>query len=284
MPSIPNALALIEPPQPPPRPYGLFDVALGPMPMPVPDAAGGGIQYVPDSCEDDVFIYAMNCPAVTGSKLFSGVESPVSGAPFGVITSYQCGSLGFSFAEAKARVLTRMSLREQTAVERRVWQGLAQGTAGSPGAMAGLFQSATTLSPASCPTTAIQALEQALADNGVFGGMIHARPNMSAQLARSHLIEATSGRRIVTKLGTPVVFGQGYNGTGPQGQAVTATTEYMYASGRVLIWATDADVPDPRQVFDTTNNIMKLLAEKIYIAAVECGVWAVAVTSDCTTN
>ena len=288
MPSIPNALALIEPPPPPPRPYGLFDVALGPMPMPVPDAAGGGIQYVPDSCEDDVFLYAMNCPAVTGSKLFSGVETAVSGAPFGVITSYQCGSFGFSFAEAKARVLTRLSLREQTAVERRVWSGLAQGTVGSPGAMPGLFQSAQTLTAASCPTVAVGQLEQVLADNGVFGGMIHARPNMVAQLARSHLIETTmQGRRvtnIATKLGTPVVIGQGYNGTGPQGQAVTSTVEYMYASGRVLVWATDADVPDPRQVFDTTNNVMKLLAEKIYIAAVECGVWAVAVTSDCTTN
>lgn len=283
MPTIP-APALIEPPQPPPRPYGLFDVALGPMPMPVPEAAGGGIQYVPDSCEDDVFLYAMNCPAVTGSKLFSGVETAVSGAPFGVITSYQCSSFSFSFEEARQRVLTRMSLREQTAVERRVWQGLAQGTAGSPGAMAGLFQSAQTLTAASCPTTAIGALEQVLADNGVFGGIIHARPNLAAQLARSHLIEMQSGRRITTKLGTPVVFGQGYNGTGPQGQAVTATVEYMYASGRILIWATDAEIPDPRQVFDTTNNIMKLLAEKIYVAAVECGVWAVAVTSDCTTN
>lgn len=281
MPTIPNALALIEPPQPPPRPYGLFDVALGPMPMPVDPAAGGGIQYVPDTCEDDVFLYAMNCPAVTGSKFFSGVETAISGAPFGVITSYQCSSFGYSFDEAKQRVLTRMSLREQTGVERRVWQGV---PAGGIGGIPGLFQSASTLTAAACPTLAIGALEQVLADNGVFGGVIHARPYMAAQLARSRLIQPGQGRRITTALGTPVVFGQGYNGTGPQGQAVTATTEYMYASGRILIWATDVDVPDPRQVFDTTNNVMKLLAEKIYIATVECGVWAVQVTQDCTTN
>lgn len=275
------APALIEPPLPPPRPYGLFDVALGPMPFPVGPAAGGGIQYVPDACEDDVFVYAMNCPAVTGSKFFSGVEPAISGTPFGVVTTYQCGSLGYSFEEATARVKTRMSLREQTAVERRVWQGI---PAGGIGGIPGLFQSAQTLTPASCPTTAVGALEQVLADNGVFGGMIHARPNLAAQLARSHLIEMQSGRRITTKLGTPVVFGQGYNGTGPQGQAVTATVEYMYASGRILLWATDLEIPDPRQTFDTTNNIMKTIGEKIYVAIVECGVWAVAVTSDCTTN
>lgn len=281
MPIANNALALIEPPLPPPRPYGLFDVALGPMPFPVDAAAAMGIQYVPDACEDDVFLYAMNCPAVTGSKFFSGVEAPVSGAPFGVVVTYQCGSIGYSFDEAKKRVATRMSLREQTAVERRVWQGV---PAGGIGGIPGLFQSATTLSAASCPTTALQALEQALADNGVFGGIIHARPNMAAQLARSHLLEFPSGRRITTPLGTPIVFGQGYNGTGPQGQAVTATTEYMYASGRILVWATDMDIPDPRQTFDTTNNIMKTFGEKIELAIVECGVWAVAVTYDCTTN
>jgi hypothetical protein len=275
------APALIEPPLPPPRPYGLFDVALGPMPFPVGPAAGGGIQYVPDACEDDVFVYAMNCPAVTGAKFFSGVETAVSGAPFGVVVTYQCGSLGYSFAEAEARIKTRMSLREQTAVERRVWQGI---PAGGIGGIPGLFQSAQTLTPAACPTLAVGQLEQVLADNGVFGGMIHARPNLAAQLARSHLIEMGPGRRITTKLGTPVVFGQGYNGTGPQGQAVTATVEYMYASGRILLWATDIEVPDPRQTFDTTNNIMKTIGEKIYVAVVECGVWAVAVTSDCTTN
>jgi hypothetical protein len=275
-----RAPALIEPPQVPPRPYGLFDVALGPMPFPLPAAVGNGLQYVPDTCEDDVFIYAMNCPPVSGSKTFSAVESPVSGAPFGVITSYQCGSIGYSFEEARQRVLTRMMLREQRAVERRVWQGV---PAGGIGGVPGLFQSASTLTAASCPTTALSALEQALADNGVVGGMIHARPHMSAQMARSHLLEKGPGRSITTRLGTPVVFGQGYNGTGPAGEAVASTTEYMYASGRILLWGTDAEVPDPRQTMDLTTNTMYTLAEKIYVAIVECGVWAIQVTRDCST-
>lgn len=275
------APALIEPPPPPPRPYGLFDAALGPMPMPVPEAGRFGIQYVPDACEDDVFLYAINCPAVTGSKTFSPVEAAITGAPFGVITTYQCGSIGYSFAEAKQRVLTRMMLREQTAIERRVWQG---SPLGGIGGLPGLFQSAQTLSAAACPTLAIDALEQALADNGVYGGIIHARPNMAGQLARSHLVDHGPGRSVITMKGTPVVFGNGYNGTGPQGQAVTGTTEYMYASGRILIWGTDAEVPDPHDTFDTTNNVMYTIAEKLYVVTVECGVWAIQVTQDCTTN
>jgi len=250
--------------------------------MPVEPAAAGGIQYVPDACDPTILVYAMNCPAVTGSKTFTAVEGPVSGAPFGVITSYQCGSIGFTFAEAKQRVLTRMQLREQRAVERRVWQGI---PAGGIGGLPGLFQSATTLSAASCPTVALASLEQALADAGVIGGIIHARPNMASTLARSRLIEPGPGRTSQTVgMRTPVVFGRGYDGTGPQGQAVTATVEYMYASGRIALWATDTQVTDPEQGLNTSTNTLFLLAEKIFVATVECGVWAVAVTHDCSTT
>lgn len=274
-----RAPALIDAPAVPPRPYGLFDVALGPMPFPLDPAVGNGIQYVPDTCEDDVFLYAMNCPPVSGTKTFSPIDPAVSGAPFGVITSYTCGSIGYSFEESRQRVLTRMALREQRAVERRLWQG---SPLGGIGGIPGLFQGATSLGTASCPTVAVGLLEQALADNGVVGGMIHSRPLMSSQLSRSYQLKA-AGRGLSTWLGTPVVFGQGYDGTGPAGQAVTSTTEYMYASGRVLIWATDAEVPDPRQTFDQTNNIIYTIAEKIYAVIVECGTWAVQVTRDCST-
>lgn len=280
MPTINNAPSLIATPPPPPRPYGLFDVALGPMSFPEAAAMGGGIQYVPDTCEDDVFLYAMNCPPVSGSKTFSPNETPVSGAPFGVFTSYTCGSIGYSFEEVEQKVRTRMALREQRAVERRVWQGSPQGGFGG---IPGLFQSATTLTAAGCATEALFSLEQALADNGVVGGIIHARPGMSAVLANAHLIE-NRGRQVVTRLGTPVCFGQGYNGTGPQGQATTTTTEYMYASGRVLIWGSDTVVPPIGQTMDRALNQIYTVAERIFDVIVECGSWAIQVTHDCTTD
>jgi hypothetical protein len=281
MPTIPNALYLADTPATPPRPYGLFDVAMGPLPFPVAEAVGGGLQYVPDTCNSDVFLYAMNCPPVSGSKTFSTNELPVSGAPFAVITSYLCGTLGYSFEEAEQKVRTRMALREQRAVERRVWQGQPAG-GGNLGLIPGLFQSATPLTAAGCVTEAIEMLEQTLADNGVVGGLIHARPGMSAHLSQGHLVRR-EGRIQQTWLGTPVVYGQGYNGTGPAGQAVTTDVEYIYASGRIAIWADDVHVPPPTQTFDKVNNQMMLLAERVYAAAVECGVWSIAVTRNCTT-
>lgn len=282
MATIVNAPYLAPTPQPPQRQYGIFDVALGPMPFPVPEAVGAGVIYVPDTCEDDVFLYAMNCVPVSGAKTFSVNELPVSGAPFAVITSYTCGSMGYSFEESEQKVRTRMMLREQRAVERRIWQGQPQG-GNTLGLIPGLFQSATSLGSAGCVTEATEMLEQALADNGVIGGIIHARPGMSAHLSQGHLLQKGTGRQITTWLGTPVVFGQGYNGTGPAGQAVDTSTEYMYASGRVVIWQSDVAVPPLRETFDKAGNQIMTLAERVYAVAVECGVWAVQVTRNCTT-
>lgn len=269
----------IDTPPAPGRPYGLFDVALGPMPFPT-ENLGGGVIYVPDTCTDDIYLVDMSCPPVTGTKTFTGIDSPVSGAPFAVYTSYTCGSLGFSFTEAAERVRTRMALHEQRAVERRLWQG----SAGAGGTITGLFAGATNLGTAGCVTEAVEVLEQTLADNGIVGGIIHARPGMAAHLANSHLIEKGQGRRKQTVTETPYVFGQGYGGTGPTGQAVTTSTEWMYATGRVLVWQDPAiQVPDPRQTFDRTTNQMYVLAERVYAVAVECGIWGIQVTRDCTT-
>jgi len=275
-----NAPEFIATPAPPPRPYGIFDVALGPMPFPVPASQAGGVLYVPDTCNSDVFLYAMNCPPVSGSKTFSTNEFPVSGAPFAVITSYTCGALGYSFEEAEQKVRTRMALREQRAVERRIWQG---SPAGGIGGIPGLFRGAIDLGPSGCVTEAIEVLEQALADNGVIGGIIHARPGLSAHLQTSFLLYEGPGRVKRTVLNTPYVFGQGYDGSGPTGQPADTNTEWLYASGRVVIWQSDVEVPDPRQTFDRRNNQQMLLAERIYAVAIECGVWATQVTRNCVT-
>ena len=272
----------IAPPAPPQRPYGLFDVALGPMPFPRPEAAGGGVQYVPDVCEDNYYLVAMDCPPITGTKTFDTVEASVSGAPFVVLTSYTCGVLGFSFEEAAQRVRTRMMLREQTAVEQRLWSG----SSGTLGTIQGLFRNATNLGSAGCPVEAIELLEQALADNDVPGGMIHARPGMSAHLTNNYLIhyQNLNGRALSTVIRTPLVFGRGYDGSGPTGQAADASTEWMYASGRVLVWQDpEIFVPPAGEVLNKSTNQLSLVAERSYAVAVECGVWAVQVTRTCTT-
>lgn len=271
----------IEPPAPPVTQPGIFDVALGPLAFPEPAAVGNGIIYLPDDCANSIFLVAMNCPPITGTKTFTSMETPVSGAPFVVGASYQCSPVGMDFAEAEQRVRTRLSLREQRGVETRIWSGIS----GVLGTLPSLFAGATVLGPASCITEAIELLEQWLADQAIIGGVIHARPGMTSHMAASFQLQAPSPdpRIMRTHLGTPVVFGQGYAGTGPTGQAPGADTEWIYATGRVVIWRDDVEVPPPRETFDRSANNVLILAERPYAVAIECGVAAVQVTRNCLT-
>jgi hypothetical protein len=273
-----NAPVLIDPPPPPPRPSGLFDVALGPMPFPRVEGQVAGVIYIPDDCVDGTFLYAINCPAVSGTKTYSAVGNPVSGAPFAVIATYTCGSQ-LPWDEAERRVRVRMALREQRRVEQRFWQGF-----GGPfGNMIGLLRGATDLGTAACVTEAIEMLEQALADNAIIGGMIHARPGMSAHLSQAFLMRE-QGRLFTTAIGTPYVFGHGYDGTGPAGEAVTTDDEYMYATGRVVLWQDpEVWVPPLEAAFNQSTNQLSLQAERVYAVAIECGAWAIKVTRNCTT-
>jgi hypothetical protein len=274
-----NGLYYADPPPPPVRPPGLFDAAIGPMPFPNPNAVGGGVQYIPDDC-GDVYIWGMSCPPVSGAKTFQALPAAVSGFPFTVYTSYTCNLVGISYDEARQRVLTRASLRMQRGVERIFWGGT-NAAPGLPG-ITGLLRGATALTAASCTASAIATLEQGLVDNGIIGGIIHARPYMMPFLANLHVLEP-NGRGWKTPLGTPIVFGQGYDGTGPNGEAVTATVEYMYATGRVPIWQDpEIWVPPVDGGFNTSTNVLTLMAEQVYAMGIECGKFSVAVTRDCT--
>lgn len=274
-----NAVYYADPPPPPVRPAGLFDVAIGPMPFPSPNAVGGGVQYIPDDC-GDVYLWDMQCPPVSGSKTFQALPTIVSGGPFAVYSSYTCSIVGIDYDEARRRTLTRASLFMQEGVERRFWQG-SLATPGLPG-MTGLLRGSTPLTAASCVTSAVATLEQALADNNIIGGIIHARPYMAPFFATNHLL-LPNGRGWKTYMGTPVVFGQGYDGTGPNGEAVTSTAEYMYATGRVPIWQDPEVFVNPVEGgLNRSTNVLTLLAEQVYAMGIECGKFSVAVTRDCT--
>lgn len=104
-------------------------------------------------------------------------------------------------------------------------------------------------------------------------------------MAQSHLLERPSPRRLQTPYGTPIVFGAGYDGSGPTGQAFDADTEWVYASGRVLVWQDDeVIIPPMDQVFRRSSNEYIAVAERIHAVVVECGVWTTRVTRNCATT
>lgn len=273
-----DAYVVTDPPAPPAAPYGLFNVA-PPQALPRLEAEVGGIEYQPDTC-GIVRLWNSQCDPVT-SKIFDEGVDTIASDPFVVYASWLCGSIGYSEDEIRRRLLTRLSLKEQMGVEARLWGG----DAGQE--IDGLFQDADVvdLGDAACPTAGISALEQILATNGVVGGIIHARPGISSWLAREHLIERPSTRLLTTPYGTPYSFGMGYDGSAPQGTAPTGslgeTTEWIYATGQVRVWRGDAIVPPVRQVLNRTTNQQYAIAERPYLVGVECGIWAVQITTDC---
>jgi hypothetical protein len=272
MPILSNAAVLVNPPAPPARPYGLFSV-VEPQPLPRIEASVGGIEYQPDTC-GVVRLWASECESITAKVFDAGVDT-VTADPFMTYASWDCGSIGYTLDEVRERLLTRLTLHEQKAVESRLWQGATgQG-------IDGLFADAISLGSASCPVEGVRMLEQALADNGIAGGMVHARSGMSAILSRDYLVFGERTGRLTTPLGTPYVFGQGYDGTGPAGQAPSSTTEWMYASGRVVVWrGSDIDIVT-REVLNRSTNQQYGLIERPYLMAVECGIWAVNITHGC---
>lgn len=266
-----DAAVLVTPPSPPRRPYGLFDV-VEPERLPRIEAEAGGIEYQPDTC-GTVRLWASECEAVTAKVFDSGVDT-LFADPFITYDSWLCGSIGYDIAEIRNRLRVRMSLGEQRAVEARLWQG------GSGLGIDGLFADATSLGTAACLTEGVRLLEQALADNGIAGGIIHARSGMSAYFAAEHLVEDRNGRQ-ETRTYTPVVFGQGYSGVGPAGEAPTATTEWVYATGRVRVWRGDFIDIVTRENLDRLTNQQYAVLERPYMTTIECGVWAVNVTREC---
>lgn len=273
-----NAYVVVDPSAPPQAPYGLFNVA-PPQPLPRIEAEYGGLEYQPDTC-GITRLWNSTCDPIT-SKIFDEGVPTVYADPFVVYTSWLCGSIGYSVEEIRSRLLTRLSLKEQMGVEQRLWGGYAGQS------IEGLFHGADVvdLGDAGCVTAGISALEQTLADNGVVGGIIHARPGLSSWLSRDHLVDHPSTRLMTTPYGTPYSFGYGYDGSAPQGTAPTGTlgetTEWIYATGRVQVWRGDVGIPTIREILNRSTNQQYALAERPYLVGVECGIWAVQVTTEC---
>ena len=270
-----NAPYLVPTPALPPAPRGIFDVSTGPLPFPVEPAMGHGLQFFQNAVGAG-YLLPVGCPAPTGTNAFDAIQPIVSGSPFVVVVTEQCARLGFSPDEGERRIRDRMTLSEQRLVEQRVWQG---GGASLPGQFAG----ATVLPAASCPADAIASLEQAAATAGVWGTVLHARPNMAAHLSADKLLQP-SGRGLATWYGTPVNFGTGYAGTGPTGQAVTSSTEWMFLSGRITVYRSDdVWIPPWQQMFDRQTNVQYAMGYRNYLTVVEGGSWAIQVTRSCVT-
>jgi|SRR5215831_462925 len=289
---------LVRDPLPPlPTPDGLFRVLReygGLSTEWDPHYANAGALWVPDTCVGaEVYAAACLTPPYSSFTL-DGIDGIAQAWPIAVYSSLITAGLGISNDEARRRVVQRLYNYEQNVVEKATWGGTATlftnqqnyaGTvapaAGQAGVAGGVFQQLVGTSGYQGELSggtgvgvveAVSLLEQSAADHYYGQALIHARPRMAAYLAYRNQFKFVPVPPIEqTWNEDALVLGNGYTGVGPANEAVDATSEYMWTTGRMMVWQNpDIWVSPPEQLLNRTNNQRGLYAFRQYIIGVEC--------------
>ena len=276
MPIPPNA---IPAPDPGPLRYGLFQVATGPLEL-SDRARQSGVLWDPSGC-GAARGYPAECDVTPPSKTFDANTPEQDALPFVVYATINCGSAGYTTDYLQAKVRRKLTAVEQTGVEEAVWSGAIGGSgalANKPtiiGATAGFH---TNLGTAADLPTGISMLEDYASFAYGYVPTIHAEARVAAFMDELRLVHK-DGPLLRTALGSKLAFGGGYPGTSPAGVAAVAGHAWLYVTGQVTLWrASDVFVAPPEQVLDRALNQYNLIAEREWLAAIDCFVAAVDVT------
>lgn len=187
--------------------------------------------------------------------------------PFVIDASDRCSSFGWQKHDFIQRATEKLESVTDFQLEKEFWGG-----ALIPGNIKLAEGSATVLTAAAyTPINALACLENALGGAAGGGqGMIHASRQLVTTWVQSFDLER-QGNTLYTKLGTIVVPGVGYPGTGPAGQA-TGVTQWAYATGLVTVLVSPIVVqPDNLgQALDRVANTITYRAQR-FAAAVYDG-------------
>lgn len=251
---------------------GLFNAAMGPLPLSM-HARIGGNQYLTGVC-GDVECYSVLCQTDggRGTKTFDDAPVTVTGDPFVVYSSITCSPVGMTDQQLQTYLSDQLIANEQAKVE-SVFSDQSCGQA--PG-LANNASVTTVTAAAVDPVESLSLLENGLA--AVYGqvGVIHVPIIMAAYYSNLHLTERydANERCWYTHAGNKVVFGN-YSGKTPAGAAPTADQVYVYATGQVTVWR-DSEVftTDRAMTLQRTNNKVTAVMERTYVVSFECAVLA----------
>jgi hypothetical protein len=256
--------------------YGLFNVATGPLDLPI-NARVGGLQYEISNCTLPVG-YEINCQASHAEKVISSGVTVVTGAPFIVYSAIRCDTVGLvNWGEERVKkfLYDQLVAGEQATVENIFSSqtfGQFPGLSGNPAVV--------NLGSAIGIVRAVGMLESWLYGRYGRPGVIHAPMLAAPYFSGSHVTEEKSDGIWRTDTKTAVSFGN-YAGTGPTGQAAGAGNAWLYITGQVAIWRTPDSalfVPPMGQVINRTTNVITTVMEREYVLTFDCYVAAVEVT------
>jgi hypothetical protein len=264
-----------------PAPGGLFSVASVDESAGMPEWSNGKFSWDTQGCPAQIILTDFCTSAARG--IISDTDVPDNSTwPFGIITNYQCNTVGLSVEERRKIALKQNELASQKAVERELWSGILSLASGRDDVRYLLDGSASVVSTgAKKVKVAIALLEQALADCGLgTAGVIHLTRYAAQIAAAENALEVTDDG-LYTKLGTPVVAGVGYthdaftSGSAPTAPTLPATptdpgdwtattavgaSSWGFATGPVYVLLGGSQLLD--EYLDHENNILNVQAER----------------------
>lgn len=210
-------------------------------------------------------------------KLISDVREGFSFTPYVVYTTDHCSTWGYGRTDEKeyrtTRLLRNLAASESFVIEQELWSdslGL-----GNPK----IADTANvTISTAIPILNAVAAIDDAAGDLARGGQVfIHMRPYQFTLLVAEQVLEKV-GNKWYTPMGSIVVPGRGYAGTGPAGQAPTASEEWVYGTAAVEVrLGKTLTIDNPQDVVERSTNDVVLLTERKAVASFDPNCLRIAV-------
>lgn len=213
------------------------------------------------------------------SKNFDQTAGWIDGFRFAVYGGVTCRAIGLDQDRMLTEVERAFTMGESTAVEEALMKERFRQSAVFEGGLAGdRWAAPTDITPvagAVKPAVGISMLEGHAARNYVGAPTLHV-PITIASLILGVDGAVFEGDVLQTKFGSKVVAGAGYDypNLGPTGAAAAVGEKWLYATGAVAVAHSE---PIIRQVMAHTTNDVFVLAERGYIAAVDCYAAAIRV-------
>lgn len=201
-------------------------------------------------------------------KCVSDLRENSSFIPFVVYSTDSCSTWGYAKSDERdhrtARLLRNLAASESYILEQELW-GDTLGL-GNPKIA---DTSAVTYSTGLPIVQAIAQIEDAAGDLARGSGvMIHMRPYQFILGVSERLFREGDDGKWRTAMGSIVVPGRGYSGSGPAGQPATTDDEWIYATSIVEVRLGESlTIDNPKDVVERTTNDVVLLTERKAVAS-----------------
>ncbi len=236
----------------------------------------GSFGWLSEACPVNL-ILADYCSNTGEGTIANSDAAPGEGWPFGIITKYDCLTVGIKVDEAKEIALRQNRAGTQKALEWELWTG---GIATAAGHISDRYLSSSAsidVTPGGGPVEVekgVAALEQALADCGLgVQGVIHMSRSAASAAATKDAVRWYDGK-FLTTLHTPVIAGVGYDPnvvratapptegpiTPPDPVGPAPTTQWMYASGPVVVHLGPSEIINIQPMVNIVTNEITVLA------------------------